>query len=386
MFRFMVRKRHLTGVLSALIALGFGLTQLGIVTPVAQAAPAPDTYFSVADMRNHRPFYISHRGGSDDWPEMSMAAYANSSTWGMGALEVSVARTGDGRSFGLHDATLDRTSLVSGDINPSTMTWAYLTANFRNKLNSASPAGDPYATVADIFSAYAANHVMFVDMKYIGDVQQRTDLIKLMLSYAPADHWVLKGYNTDTALADLARCAGIQSWGYYYSADMAGLDATAPYWDMLGLELNASGADWARMKSLGKPVVAFFASNQADLTNALSKGADGIMVSSVPGVFGSPRYEANDHETLQVTPPPTQAQCAQAAGQGSAAAGGATSGAQPSIAHSGVLPAATNCKTFKPRVRGKKVRVTICIRGNWTKAKIKKAKKKAAKRALARLR
>ena len=70
-----------------------------------------------------RPFYVAHRGGSADWPECSMEAYARSVDAGVDALEIPVARSADGVWFGLHDATLDRTSGTTGFV-AAEHTWA----------------------------------------------------------------------------------------------------------------------------------------------------------------------------------------------------------------------------------------------------------------------
>ena len=356
-----------TSLLAALVLFAATISHIGIAAPSVQAAsPQAHTYNSVAQMTADRPFYVAHRGGSADWPEMSMTAYQNAAAWGMGALEVSVARTSDGVFFGLHDATLDRTSKISGAVDPATLTWAHLRATYKNKLNASSPAGEDYTPVSEVFASLAANHVIFVDTKYIGDARQRTDLINLMLSYAPASHWVLKSYYTDTNLATLAHQAGIQTWGYYYARDLSRLDATAQNWDMLGLEINASAAEWARVKAKGKPAIAFFVGDTGGRDEALAKGADGLMVNSVPGVLGAPRPESGGATLPPVgqpsTPPPP-------AGVG---------GSIP-------RPSVTRCRVFKPVVRKKKVKVRICIRGKWTPANVRKAQRQALKIARARV-
>ena len=74
-------------------------------------------------------FYCAHRGGSRDFPEMSLYAYGQSALVGYPALEISLARTSDGVWFGLHDASLDRTSFNTGGGSGTTyvaasMTWA----------------------------------------------------------------------------------------------------------------------------------------------------------------------------------------------------------------------------------------------------------------------
>ncbi|MFA7265912.1 MAG: glycerophosphodiester phosphodiesterase family protein [Candidatus Nanopelagicales bacterium] len=254
-------------------------------TASTSSSPSDATYTSVDDMRSHNPFYVAHRGGSAKWPEMSMQAYENAAELGIGALEVSVARTKDGVFFGLHDKTLDRTSQVTGNIDPATLTWDELNATYRNKLNASTPEGVPYAQVSEIFETFARSHVIFVDPKYIGDPQQRTELIDQMLEAAPAEHWVLKGYYDNAALTKAARDVGIQTWGYYYGRDLPRLAETAPNWDMLGLEQNATPAQWQTVTAQGKPVIAFFISSEVMLEQAMSNGAQGMMVSDVPAVL-----------------------------------------------------------------------------------------------------
>jgi hypothetical protein len=285
------------GVATVLVLLAVGVAvtyssrgDQAVPTPgPSQSAQVPATYSSVADMVSQNPFYVAHRGGSAQWPEMSMLAYTNAAAWGIGALEVSVARTKDGVYFGLHDKTLDRTSEVTGDIDPTTLTWAELSTTYRNKLNAPTPDGVPYVQVSEIFDKFASNHVIFVDTKYIGDPAQRAELIEQMLSAAPADHWVLKGYYDNESLTELARDEGIESWGYYYARDLDIFDSTAGNWDLLGLEIGASQAEFATVKARGKPVIAFFISGTASLAEATEKGANGMMVSDVPATFGSPK-------------------------------------------------------------------------------------------------
>jgi len=282
------------------------MTLLAPTNSVATAeATVPQAYRTVSEMRAQSPFYIAHRGGSSDWPEMSMSAYDSSAAWGMGALEVSVARTKDGDFFGLHDRTLDRTSKTTESTDPTTLTWDELSATYTNKLNASSPAGEPYMPVAELFAKYASNHVIFVDTKYIGKASERRELVDLMLSYAPAAHWVLKGYYDDAALTRIARSEGIQSWGYYYARDMDRLGATSPNWDMLGLELGASNEQWNAATAIGKPVVAFLVSGPASLSDAIAKGATGMMVSGVPATLEVPRLMVKPVGVPTPTPTPT---------------------------------------------------------------------------------
>lgn len=259
-------------------------------TGSSTSASAPVQRFTTVDgMLADQPFIVAHRGGSARWPEFSITAYDNAVRWGVGALELSVARTSDGVFFGLHDATLDRTSKVSGSVNPKDLTWQQLTSQYQNKLNAPSAAGVPYASAEEIFRKFANDHVIFVDPKYIGDSQERNDLVDLMLSYAPADHWVLKGFYNDTQLASLARDRGIASWGYYFAKDAANVSATGAQWDMLGLDIEAPTTDWRTFTNLGKPVIAFFISSPTEVDTALRRGAAGLMTDDIPATAASPK-------------------------------------------------------------------------------------------------
>lgn len=352
-----IQTGRIASVLGGIIALAF---IAAMITPsqALAAGTAPEAYGNVAEMQSAHPFYIAHRGGSSDWPEMSMAAYNNAAAWGAGALEVSVARTKDGRFFGLHDATLDRTSQVSGSIDPRTLTWAELTASYRNTLNAATVAGEPYAELSEVFAAHARSRVIFVDTKYIGDLEHRQELITLMLSYAPAEHWVLKGYYDDLELATLAADAGITSWGYYYARDLDELATTQERWSMLGLEVDASSEQWSLINTAGKPTIAFMIANQHDLADALSKGADGMMTTSLPNVFGSPRLESVPDPEPAIVPTP--------------------------ISNAAPRPLAKKCKVFKPVVQRKRYKVRRCITGQWTPEKTRTQRAKALKIAKAK--
>ncbi|MDT5014668.1 MAG: glycerophosphoryl diester phosphodiesterase, partial [Mycobacterium sp.] len=63
------------------------LTAVGVPT-ITALLDAP-TGKLVTPLLAARPFYVAHRGGWRNWPEMSMEAYSNSVRRGVDALEVS---------------------------------------------------------------------------------------------------------------------------------------------------------------------------------------------------------------------------------------------------------------------------------------------------------
>jgi hypothetical protein len=235
----------------------------------------PGGYGTVpAMLATTRPFYLAHRGGSADWPEMTLRAYTNSAAWGAGALEVSLARTLDGVWFGLHDQTLLRTSGV--DVDPITMTWA--------QVASLEVFGaEPYMPWEQLADAYAPTHVLVVDPKYRQSTHRGEFLDMLDQAGGPA-RCVVKYAGGNTALADAAAERGYQRWGYYYPDELGLLAATQSAWSILGMTHAAPPEAWDTALAYGKPVIGHTIENPTHAADALAKGAAGLMVAGVTTV------------------------------------------------------------------------------------------------------
>jgi hypothetical protein len=263
-----------------------------LATP-SEVRPFPDGYPSVTTMLAQSPFYIGHRGGSDNWPEMSLHAYTQAGFWGVSALELSVHRTSDGIWFGLHDATLDRTSGTTG-FTASAHTWSEVQAYLITAAETDDPgqAARPYARWEEIMDAYYNSHVFFIDPKSAGTTH-RAELLDMMdaMPGTPTDRFVCKFYgvsgnvgNTNGWAFEAAQ-RGYASWGYFYQADAANFTTYQGRWDILGMDYNADGATWTSILSYGKPVIGHTIDSSAAATSALSKGADGLMVAAVTSVI-----------------------------------------------------------------------------------------------------
>jgi hypothetical protein len=228
------------------------------------------------------PFYVAHRGGSLDWPEMSLHAYTQSVFWGVGALEVSLGRTSDGVWFGLHDATLDRTSGTT-NFTASAHTWAevqayQITASATN--NSSQPAR-PYMRWEELMAAYYNTHVIFVDPKNAaGYAAELLDMMDAMPG-TPTNRFVAKYYGVTSGWPTQASARGYKTWGYFYQADAANFAAYQGRWDILGMDYTADAATWTAIKSYGKPVIGHIVPSSGAATTALGYGAAGLMVSGV---------------------------------------------------------------------------------------------------------
>jgi Glycerophosphoryl diester phosphodiesterase family len=235
---------------------------------------------------------VAHRGGSRDWPEMSMLGYANSAKLGAQALEISLARTKDGVWFGLHDPTLDRTSGTTGFV-AADHTWQEVSQYRITAAQTTNPAqpAQPYLRFEELVDAFAASRVIYVDPKIV-PAQHHPELFAMM-SRVPAPTFVAKGYCTATGWAQEATRRGYRTWGYYYAADLHSdphlLETTQSRWTTLGLDYTASPAVWKQVKAYGKPVLAHVVPDAEAAKSALQRGADGIVASGVREVLAEAR-------------------------------------------------------------------------------------------------
>lgn len=267
-----------------------------------EVRPFPTGYSSVTDMLSRPMFYIAHRGGSREWPEMSLYAYTQAGFWGVGALELSLARTSDGVWFGLHDIDINRTSGTTGLPNASSMTWAQVQGYQilgSVAANNPTQPNQPYMRWEEIIATYYPTHVLFIDIKYA--TSHTSEFIAMInaLPGNPQERIVGKSYGVGHSFADAMRAAGYKMWGYYYESDFTptnNMAANQPYYDIIGLDYNASQATWDAALAFGKPVVSHILPNQGSFTttqtkvNATTPAANaanwkGCMVSGVMSVI-----------------------------------------------------------------------------------------------------
>lgn len=248
----------------------------------AELRPFPMGYASVTDMLATSPFYVAHRGGSANWPEMSLHSYTQSGFWGVGALEVSLARTSDGVWFGLHDDTLDRTSGTTG-FTASAHTWAEIQAYQITASGTTNPAQPtrPYMRWEELMDAYYSSHVIFVDPKaatgYVSEILDKMDA----MPGTPTSKFVAKYYGVSSTWVNAAKARGYTSWGYFYQADAANFATYQGRWDILGMDYTADAATWTSILSYGKPVIGHIIPSSSAASTALGYGASGLMVSGV---------------------------------------------------------------------------------------------------------
>ncbi|NRD27112.1 glycerophosphodiester phosphodiesterase family protein [Frigoribacterium sp. VKM Ac-2836] len=282
------------GGLAVLGTIGTGVAlRSARLTEEAQVTSTPPAR-PVDALRAARPATVAHRGGSLDWPEMSMFAYRRSVEAGVDGLEMSLARTSDGVWFGLHDETLDRTSGTTGFV-ASEHTWAEVERQRISAAETSDPtqSDQPYARFDEIVREFGREHALFVDPKYVAArfYPELFEIARTQLGTADLTQTLVgKGYCTQTEWGDLVRAEGCQTWGYYYADELADdpelLTRTSGSWTLLGLDWSAPAATWATMAATGKPVYGHIVPDLADAHTALDQGAVGLVVSGVAEVVG----------------------------------------------------------------------------------------------------
>ena len=246
----------------------------GSAEKAATVAAMPTGYASVADMLAKPPFFVAHRGGSLNWPEMSLRGMTESVARGVGALEISLARTLDGVWFGMHDENFDRTAGKTGTPKASAVNWADVNKNYGN-------GSDRYYTLQELMGPWRTSHVFFIDPKYAGS--RTSELFALIKTLVPASRVVIKYYGDNANLAAQAKAQGFQTWGYFYPADVdSGMFNTYKgSWDILGMSYDAAASYWNTLLAAGKPVIGHICPNASAVNIARTKGASGLMVSGI---------------------------------------------------------------------------------------------------------
>ena len=258
------------------------------VQVVAHAAPAPadtpvDTFLA------NRPFYVAHRLGGTEFPEMTVTGMQASIDAGFQAYEYSVFRSRDGVYVGSHDWTTNRTSGVRHEI------WDTDWATIRG-LNQATGR---FTRLEEIVEMMPKGTVLFLDHKATSSKaqgnadEQRSerelfDLVERLFPDA-TKQVVFKMFH-DSTMDVRARERGYLTNVMLYRGELAGADLTR--WDVLGMEWNAPDEYWAPLRATGKPTIAHIIdANTGQRDTAIERGTQGFM-SSLPTLVSPKTHPA----------------------------------------------------------------------------------------------
>lgn len=244
-----------------------------VEVPVTQLLALPHRGYTVAEMDADiaagRPVYWAHRGGSANWPEMTMRAYTNAIWHGVKALEISMYRSTDGVWIMSHDGTLQRVTGQNIDIftSPSSAMLGLPV--------TVGGGGGVIGRVEDVIEAYR-DFVLIIDNKqgaYFGDM---LDLLEDAIPDV-RNHVIIKidgQYSADVNWA-LAKSRGFKVAGYWYPDNWeTRLPPRLQWTDYIGMQHDASAATWTALQGYGKPIWGHILQTQAQLNAAAAGGAD----------------------------------------------------------------------------------------------------------------
>lgn len=262
-------------------------------TAEVAVTPPTDPYtgdFRIADLFSTNPFYIAHRGSGDNWPEHTMRAYRSAANYGMKAIEVSVNITSDSVMVCHHDPNTSRMTGTSLTISSSTVAQLDALTNTASFTDNPTQDRQPIPRLTSVLSAYAANHVLFVEAKTSGTWQ--ADLIALLQSQPDAANRIIWKAPIVAGFQG-AKTAGLTTWGYLLQADPAHADwqglVAKPDVDIIGVNHTASDSYIAGVvalaTSLGKKVIMWEVHTKADRDRAASLGVQGMMTSNIKTVL-----------------------------------------------------------------------------------------------------
>lgn len=251
----------------------------------------PQPFYTIDDLlAQGPPFPIAHRCGGGDWPEFSAAGINGSISRGYIALELSVYECATGEFVCSHDWTTQRMTGVNYQIMSTS--WATLSTLTSTAAGTSDPSqpGQPLLRLEDVL-ALAPDAVWFLDHKETSSRenpdQWRLDSEARLLDWVEAnvpnatDRVVWKVFAQGYGSRERAAARGFQSWGIYYEDDLADPSLTEHLdeYELLGMEWNASQSAWNTVLAEGVPVVGHIIGTVGQAVEALSKGANGLMVS-----------------------------------------------------------------------------------------------------------
>lgn len=278
------RRSLLGGVLA-----GAATAAVGCGSPSGVGGSRPPA--TLAGLVAERPFYVAHRGGGGNWPEMTAYAYEQASQLpGLQALEISVCLSADGVLVCSHDPSTARVTGVDLDI--ASTPWSTLAALQVSAAGTTDPAqpARPLTRFDDVVEAYADRFVLFVEPKVPAAAEP---LMARLVGLGQPERVVWKQY-VNSAEFERAKGNGFGTWGYVLDQPShlgANLErfAAAAHLDMLGAPRDqpdgfvAAVVDAASRND--KPVMMWALRTPEDRDRALRLGCQGLMTSDIAGLL-----------------------------------------------------------------------------------------------------
>lgn len=247
------------------------------------STPTPAT---VTELVAADPFYVAHRGGGRNWPEMTAYAYAQAAQLPfVKAIEISVCVSSDNVLVCSHDANTLRMTGANHEIEATD--WATLSPLMVTAAETDDPSqpARPLTRLDDVIDAHLGRLVCFVEPKTHAT---NGPLFDRMIAAGQPERVVWK-QPINSTLFPQAKAAGFGTWGYVLDepAHLTRLDefAADPAIDMLGVAVTQTPAIVDRVIQLaranGKQVMMWPVSTTSERSYALSSGARGLMTPDI---------------------------------------------------------------------------------------------------------
>lgn len=271
-----LRRRTLLGGALAGLATGTVLASSG-----CSRSPA-----SIASLTAEHPFYIAHRGGGNNWPEMTGYAYAQATKIpALRAIEVSVCISSDGVLVCSHDPSTLRATGV--DLQIAEQPWEVLSQLQVTAATTSDPRqpARPLTRFDEILNRYIDQYVIFVEPKV---PEAAEALIAALIAARAPERIVWKQYVTSPHW-DRVKQLGFGTWGYLLNQpshiDNVHRWAAHPSIDMLGAGIAETDGFINRVvkaaRQEDKLTISWPIANADQRSRALSLGVNGMMTSNV---------------------------------------------------------------------------------------------------------
>jgi glycerophosphoryl diester phosphodiesterase len=239
-----------------------------------------DSYFAGATPL--APRYFAHRGGGMVRPEHTMVGYRAASAQGF-PLEVSVNVDASGELWCIHDATMDRTTNRTGNVNSYTteeIGQQVLTAS--RSMLGAGWAEQPLVPLRQVLDEFLGKTIILLEAKGNDAVVPLQTLLDTYYPHAPRS--VVWKAHIGTASLPWAKSRNYRTWVYLDTgttdATMDGKDSLVDYW---GVQTTFTDLRVQQVVARGKPVFAWPVYRRSQVARLTGLGVVGIMASD-------PRY------------------------------------------------------------------------------------------------
>ena len=220
--------------------------------------------------------YWAHRGGSADWSEMTMRAYTNSIWYGMQVIEVTCMQSLDGIWIMSHDTNLSRVTGQNLEIATTQ------SASMLGIPVTVPKTGGVIGQLSDLIEAYP-NVIIMLDRKARGNA---SDFLTIAQTIPNATEHVIFKFDGqyDRTFAATVRASGFKTAGYIWDTNIEHLDAAAAVSDYLGLNWDASQANWDSALAYNKPMWGHVCQTSVQAQTAMTKGAKIIQCAGVKAI------------------------------------------------------------------------------------------------------